>query len=81
MRLQLKARIRKWLGIEDEMADVWLCISKLQEITEPTQPAETGGVAVQASRRIDQYSPDQSGSNVVIAEPKLLSVERGKREM
>lgn len=70
----LKKRIRTWLGIDSEMEDVWLCIRQLQD---ESAPKEHQGGAVEAKGRVD-YEPNQSG-NVVVVEPKILSVERGKR--
>lgn len=71
-----KTLLRRWLGIEAEMADVWLCIRQLQA---PPQKQPGGGV-VTAKKEASYWEPKQSGG-VIIAEPKELSILRAPHEM
>lgn len=77
----LKKRLKKWLDIDKLRSDsdiefdaVWATITRIQEVD---KAVEHIGGAVEAKGRVD-YEPNQTG-NVVVAEPKILSVERGKR--
>lgn len=70
-QLNFKSRIRKWLGIEDEMTDVWFVIRSLQESSAEEQKPEAG--VVSAKRGAEYWKPHQEG-NVIIAEPKEIAI-------
>ena len=73
---KLKSLIRNWLGITDEMHDVWLCVTQLQDESF-TVPMEQHGGVVDAVGSLE-YTPNQTG-NVVVAEPKMVTVARSKK--
>lgn len=81
MSNRLKNYLKRWLDIDKnqhatdvEFEAVWATINRIQKTESKT---ESHGGAVEAKGRVD-YAPTQTG-NVVVAEPKILSVERGKR--
>ena len=85
MLKRLKMLASKWLDIKHYDTDIIKLNEKVDGLIEISRthakalddlaPHYTGG-SVQAKGRVD-YAPNQTG-NVVVAEPKILSVERGK---
>jgi hypothetical protein len=87
MLKRLKTLVSNWLGVTELEQKVIVLIDGYDTlvgevndiastINAESSKAYTGG-SVQAKGRVD-YAPAQTG-NVVVAEPKILSVERGKR--
>lgn len=90
----LKQRLRQWLGVDDLERDEAQNYNYLknsidvlygehndleQRIFPSSAPHVDESASVEATAQA-AYSPDQTG-NVVVAEPKLVSVARGKGEM
>lgn len=75
---KIRNSLRNFLGISDEMSDVWLCITVLQNEVDAhfSTPIEAGGVVEQTEKPV--YQPNQTG-NVVVSEPKFVRIMRKQK--
>lgn len=81
MLKRLKIYASNWLGVTELKIQIDQLKHELELLKEQSDEVVEvkvhGGASVEAKGRVD-YEPVQTG-NVVVAEPKILSVERGRR--
>lgn len=81
-KTNVKNKLRSWLDVPNydiEIQDLYGRIDHLESIIETTTEISVQPTShVVDAKGIATYSPEQKG-NVVIAEPKIMTVERGKR--